>query len=87
MSDKELEVFKLHAVEYGAAPIYQYTKNRKQYYLNLETNQYLSFKPITQKWLDDRRKYKNLLKEEKSETRKLDIIIKMFKKVKSVICY
>ena len=87
MSDKELQVFKLHAVEYGAAPIYQYTKNRKQYYLNLETQQFISFKPTTKKWLDDRRKYKNILKEEKSETKKLDIILKLFKKVKSVICY
>lgn len=87
MSVKELEVFRLHAVEYGAAPIYQYTKNGKSYYKNLDTNEFISFKPITKFWLDQRRKYKKMLKEEKSETRKLDIILKMFKKVKSVICY
>lgn len=87
MSDRELEVFKLHALEYGAAPIYQYTRNRKQYYLNLQTQEYLHFKPITKKWLDDRRKYKKMLKEEESDTKKLDIIIQMFKKVKSVICH
>ncbi len=87
MSLKELEVFKLHAMEYGAAPIYQYTRNRKIYYKNLETDEFLSFKPFTKKWLDDRRKYKTMLKNEKSETKKLDIILKMFHKVKSVICY
>lgn len=87
MSVKEIEVFRLHAVEYGAAPIYMYVKNRKDYYKNVETGEFLSFKPYTKKWIEDRRKYKNMLKEEKSETKKLDIIIKMFKKVKSVICF
>ena len=87
MSVKELEVFRLHAIEYGAAPIYQYTKNKKQYYLNLETETFINFKPISKKWLDDRRKYKTMLKQEESHTKKLDIIIQMFHKVKSVICY
>lgn len=86
MSQREQTLFALHAVEYGAAPIYVYVVGRKEFYLNLETKKYLSFKPFTKKWLSDRRKYKAILKAVESETKKQDLIINIMKKVKHIIC-
>lgn len=87
MSVHELEVFRLHSVEFGAAPIFSYKKNNKIYYKDIESNKFLNFKPYTQKWIQDRRKYKDLIHEEKSATERLKIIIKSFKKLGHIICY
>jgi Holliday junction resolvase len=87
MSVHELEVFRLHSVEYGAAPIFCYKKNQKIFYKDVEQYKFLNFKPYTQKWIEDRRKYKDHLHEEKSGTKRLQIIIKSFRKLGHIICY
>lgn len=67
MDEAEQHIFKLHALEYGAVPIYLHVPERgKRLWLNLLDNQPMEFEPFTKEWVQERSRIKKTLSDLKN---------------------
>lgn len=62
LTEDEQFLFKVHAEEYGAIPIYLYVPKRgERVWLDLRDNKQVEFKPFTKEWVKERSRIKKKL--------------------------
>ena len=93
MDEQEQYLFRLHAEDYGAIPIYLHVPKRGQReWLNLISNMPMEFKPFTKEWAKERSEIKKKLSDlknpKKGGSRKKwkEYVIANYGQVKSFIC-
>jgi hypothetical protein len=93
LNEVEQYIFRLHAQEYGAIPIYLHVPKRgEREWLNLLDNKPIPFKPFTKQWAKERSEIKKKLSDlknpKKGGSRKkwLEYVMQNWVDVKSFIC-
>jgi hypothetical protein len=89
----EQYIFRLHAQEYGAIPIYLHVPDRgKRVWLNLNNDKEEYFEPFTKEWVKERSRIKKILSDLKnprkggSRKKWKEYVMQNWVEVKSFIC-
>ena len=93
LDQEEQYIFRWHALDYGAIPIYLHVPKRgEREWLNLIDNKPIQFQPFTKEWAQERSRVKKMLSDlknpKKGGSRKKwkRYVIDHYQEVKSFIC-